>query len=89
MQKLSNNFRKFIPVPHYFTHNNLYRPTVGAIQLGVLFIKPLSYLGPYSFRSWIMDTFCPVLGEFGRSVTAFRRILKTMDETARAVYRDR
>ena len=52
-------------------------------------MKPLSYLGPYSFRSWVMDTFCPFLGNFGRGVMTFRQILSTMDTTARAVYRDR
>jgi len=46
-------------------------------------------MGPYRFRLWFMDTFCPYLGAFGRSVMEFRRIVKQMAETARAVHRDR
>ena len=59
------------------------------IQLTIPFLKPLSYLGPYSFRSWVMDTISPSLGPFGRSVAKARHILQTMEDTARAVYRDR
>ena len=55
----------------------------------VAFLKPLSYLGPYSFRSWVMDTFCPFLGNFGRSVIRFRHILQTIHDTGREVYRSR
>lgn len=36
-----------------------------------------------------MDTFCPFLGSFGRSVMTFRRMLRSMYMTARTVYRDR
>ena len=36
-----------------------------------------------------MDTFCPYLGAFGRSVMEFRRVLRTMNTTALTVYRDR
>jgi hypothetical protein len=36
-----------------------------------------------------MDTFFPFLGAFGRSAVKTRQILQTMEDTARAVYRDR
>jgi len=59
------------------------------IPLVFLVLKPLSYLGPYSFRSWVMDTFCPFLGSFGRSISKFRLILRTMDDTGHSLYRER
>ena len=90
MRRLSNKFREYLLASTlYLTNGNLNRPTIGAIQLAVPFTKPLSYLGSYSFRSWVMDTFCPFLGAFGRGVMTFRQILRTMDKTARAIYHDR
>ena len=90
MQRLSKELRGcLIALVQKLTHKDLDRPTVSAIQLAIPLIRPLSYLGPYSFRSWVMDAICPFLGNFGRAVMTFRQILRTMDKTARAIYRER